>query len=608
MPHLLSYGNYDLMRGDKDVDHRYGGEPRPSADKPEDPIPAPDDAPYVQQLQRDLVDLGFLVVGLSSDTNGIAPNRFDKFKVNDGLGIFGLYTEWGVREFQIYAKMEFVAKLAKPNEPIYADRLVQQKNTSPLSVSELWSTDTYPGRWSATVYPVSGVVDTATRNAIQHWLTNQWRCPVIVEAWTMRSNNRDRNLLASLGGNRRAENIWLHNEVKVGKGVRMFVRDFTNYYVFPPTRPPNERIILGHWTEFIAPFNGPVSMPQTRECWTESEILPENLLGSNWNDITQSEQSTYRIVRSACEVECAGFFDCLNAWDNCFVSLGLCHWTLGILFPTKFEEGELCGYLAYLRESDASAFHKAIEFFGVTMEDLWNRNGSGLFVAGQRKYTSWVSLQKQDGTYAPLERSEIEGNYFKTWHWFYRFVMAGRTIDGFKRRMWDMARIRLRDIMETPFRQQVGFPQIPDAHGQMHDVTIGNVYTSERAMAMLVRWHIRYPNHVATKNSADDKSVVGYKTKKVSHSIEGAFLRSKVTVSDPGLWNDNDESMLIQGILDEAQDTSPEIYGNMKYINDWPNWVTNNPRGYLLPTNLVGNLRNTRGSFLFHGAGLPPRP
>jgi hypothetical protein len=274
------------------------------------------------------------------------------------------------------------------------------------------------------------------------------------------------------------------------------------------------------------------------------------------------------------------------------------------------DNGELCGYLAYLRESNPSAFRKAIEFFGVTTERPWNGNGNRLFNVGQRKYTSWLSLQKQDGTYTSLQRSEDDANYFKTWHWFYRFVMAGRTIDGFRRQMWDMARIRLRDIMETPFRQQVGFPQIPDAQANMRDVTIGDVYTSERAIAMILRWHIRYPSHVASQimQGGVNRSVVGYQTANRPRCLERAFLNSGVNVGDPRFWNDNDENMLIQAILQEAQNISAQFQGDMTYINGWPNWVNNNPRGYRLDTNLVGNLRNTRRSFLFYIAGLPPRP
>ena len=66
---------------------------------------------------------------------------------------------------------------------------------------------------------------------------------------------------------------------------------------------------------------------------------------------------------------------------------------------------------------------------------------------------------------ARLSLSENEGNYFKTWHWFYRFVMAGRTVAGYRQRMWHMARIRLRDIMQTPWSAAAGVPAVPAGTG-----------------------------------------------------------------------------------------------------------------------------------------------
>ena len=66
--------------------------------------------------------------------------------------------------------------------------------------------------------------------------------------------------------------------------------------------------------------------------------------------------------------------------------------------------------------------------------------------------------------------------------------MAGRTIPGFQRRMYDFARIRLLDIASAHFRADVG--DLADG------TTVGDVYTSELARALLLRWHIRYPARV----------------------------------------------------------------------------------------------------------------
>lgn len=77
------HGGYDLQRGDNDAQRRWAGV---------GPVDAanPPTGSHVQQLQQDLVELGFAILG-------------------DPDGDFGRTTEWAVRKFQIYAKMRFLA-------------------------------------------------------------------------------------------------------------------------------------------------------------------------------------------------------------------------------------------------------------------------------------------------------------------------------------------------------------------------------------------------------------------------------------------------------------------------------------------------------------------
>nr|BFE77735.1 hypothetical protein GCM10020093_003360 [Planobispora longispora] len=90
-----------------------------------------------------------------------------------------------------------------------------------------------------------------------------------------------------------------------------------------------------------------------------------------------------------------------------------------------------------------------------------------------------------------------EFDVFRGWHWFYRFQMAARTVDGFRRRMWHMARLRLRDIAETPWNGPAEAPTwtVPDpqAPGGLRPARIKDVITSERGMALVYRWHISLP-------------------------------------------------------------------------------------------------------------------
>ena len=99
----MIYGDHDLQRGDHDGSTTSSKPPRWG--NVEDPPSARGLAQtptqggsslavpgHVEQLQRDLRELGFLIVG--------SPD-----------GGFGKLSEWAVREFQIYASMENVARL-----------------------------------------------------------------------------------------------------------------------------------------------------------------------------------------------------------------------------------------------------------------------------------------------------------------------------------------------------------------------------------------------------------------------------------------------------------------------------------------------------------------
>jgi subtilisin family serine protease len=544
------YGGYTLQRGDLDDASRYGGTVRTArgGDNP----PSHGITPYITQLRRDLRELGFRMAGPDS-------------------GSFDRSLEWAVREFQIYSKMPNVAREAATGSGIarYVDRLAQVVNTR-----------RYRG-------PVSGTVNPDTRATITHWLDNRWRCPVVVEAWNMAGRDR-----ASL----HEENIWLHDDVPSPQ-PRMFVRDFSGYYTLPHGRNPADLVVLGDHVSYMR-WDGPRSIPP-QHTWAEAELLPENLVGPRLTALSAAQRSTFKVVRASSEVECIGFFDSLNAYDNAFVSLGPCHWTLGIVNGTT-QEGELCGYLSYLRNADPAAFAQAIEFFGVQNDKAWDAagaaNGRALFDKGSRKYTGWVALQQEDGSFVRMPLTEEDGNYFKTWHWFYRLVMAGRTVEGFRHRMWHMARVRIRDIRETPWGP--GVELVPDGHGGTRAPTIGDIYTSERALGMLLRWHIRFPAHIVRDGRAGNQ---------LRHAYSRAAIPS--TAGNPSAWTDAHEIQLVQGLRDEvAAGHNAEFINTINYVDHWPQWAGGvNPRGYVLDPN-VGSLATARSSFKFDDGELPPAP
>lgn len=551
------YGNYALRNGDHDLGAVYDGTARTAAAG--DLLPITGALGYVEQLQTDLRELGFRLVG-----------TVDKQ--------FGWATEFALREFQSYAKMAFAAQEVVPAPPgatTYVDRL--QQVAIPAS-------EQYAG-------PVSGVANDATRVALTHWLSKGWRCPVVIEAWTMQAGARSALV---------AENIWRHDEV-ANSAPRMFAWDVSGHYTYPAGHAAGDRVVLGDYQTYLT-WSGPRSIPPNHT-WPEVELLPESLVGSAFSALSASAQSTFKVVRAASEVECLGFFDSLNAYDNAFISLGPCHWILGNASTQHVvSDGELPGYLAYLKYAEPAVLGDAMQFFGLQPDREWIdsagvASGQALFDKGQRKYLGWLQLQKESG-WDDAPRQEAVANYFKTWHWFYRWQMAGRSMSAFRTRMWDMARIRLRDVLAAPWG--TGITAIAQPGGGTRPVTIGDVYTSERAVALLLRWHIRFPAYLVSGGQA-------------AAQLRNAFTKAAITsTTDPTQWTDAEETALIQGIMDEvAAINNADFTNTMAYVHDWATWATgtppHNPRGYALATTIPPHAA-TRGSFTLDSTGLPPAP
>jgi len=601
----MIYGCHALRRGDRDGDPAqnrppvWGGQqgaapwicPQPQPAAPVNPQGAVNNLAipeHVRALQEDLRTLGFLVVGTPD-------------------GGFGRQTAWAVREFQVYARMAQVARV-RANAPANAQQgahLVAALGQMQGALRSVY-VDSLEQVANGAVYqgPISGVVNAQTRDALEHWLQNDYRCPVVIEAWSVQGGNRTALVAGGV-------NVWLHDGLP-NAAPRFFARDFTDYYVLPAGRNANDMHVIGDFASYLT-WSGPRSTPPGHT-WREGEMLPLAMTG-NANP-TGAALSTYRVVRAVSEVECIGFFDSVNCYDNAFVSVGPCHWTLGIVpqgaGPTS--EGEMCGYLAYLRAVDNAAFVRAFENFGARIDESWTstagvNDGSAMFSRIQRKYHGWVALQDDQGAYLRLAQSEAEGNYFKTWHWHYRFVMAGRTIDGYRRRMWDMGRMRIRD-----FRSVVWGPGLAAvvtnaqaAPPQTRPATLGDVFTSEKGAALVLRMHIRAPGNVVTSSSVPPPL----------HPVASAYLQGVLANAqaatpnlpwntDPSGWTDAHEAALLQEILANPPNN---VGTSLNTVDQWPSWlVGSNPRGYQLTAPVASPLATTRGSLSFDTAGLPPAP
>ncbi|MGM3277966.1 peptidoglycan-binding domain-containing protein [Ralstonia sp. 24A2] len=586
----MAYGNHDLRRGDHDgntannTPPKWGGVEDPPASPASAETPSQGGGSvavlgHVEQLQRDLRELGFVLVGTPD-------------------GSFGRGTEWAVREFQIYASMARVAQLNRSrlhqmtNDPQTGEAahevaaLGTAPNTDPpesfyvASLEQATNTARYTG-------PISGLVNERTRQAIAHWIGNGYRCPVVIEAWNIAHGQRTTTAANGV-------NIWRYNELP-NSAPRMFYRDFSGYYPYPGTRDASQYQVLGTYSSYST-YGGPASLVPKHTWREEAEMTPESLIDAATtvatlqSNLTGATASTYRAVRAAAEQECMGAFDSVNAYDDALVSLGPCHWTMGIMPDGGYKNGELPGFLAYVLSKSRDDYLTAYGNFGLYPSDTWvGSNEGALWNAGQRKYAGWIRshddnvdpLQAPDNVaQLPLvDRDPAEANYYKNWHWFFRWVMAGRTIQTVRHSMWDMVRLRLRDVLGISVTVTSGSVTV--------NGTLGTIFTSEKAAAILLRWHIFRPAHVSGE--------------RVRNSIVAA-IQANPTLSwslAPAQWTNAHESALTARLLTDAA----QVNATQTALANWPNYAGRADRNYVVGTEL-GSLSEARGSFVLDATGL----
>jgi hypothetical protein len=107
--------------------------------------------------------------------------------------------------------------------------------------------------------------------------------------------------------------------------------------------------VIGDYMEGEDSEVGPHSAPPSHT-FPGAELLPQFLVGRQLDKLTDTQRSTFRVVRAVSEVECVGFFDCMTAYDKAVISAGPCHWTLGDMGASANRAAELPAYLAYYRD------------------------------------------------------------------------------------------------------------------------------------------------------------------------------------------------------------------------------------------------------------------
>lgn len=534
---------YDLRRGDDDAECKWGGATRGTS---RDGTCASDAGNAlaatspVRDLQRDLRRVGIFL--------GPEPD-----------GTFDIKTEWAVREFQIYAKMATVAK-------------EDTASTAPEYVDKLSAVPTGTARYAG---PVSGVYNAATRAAMTHWLAQSWRCPVVLDAWKAPRRGAPEE--------RVARNAWGHEE-NLNQGVVKAV-DFTGRFAVPLAQP----WVIGARTVYQGKY-GPWCTEQ--HAWQSMEVTPETLVGAPWTSLDAASRSTFRVTRAVAEIECLGYFDASNAYDNGVISNGIFH------FIIHNGRGELAGRLDDWANTSASEYERSFPALGVTVRPQ---------AAGE---VAWFRLQDESGGYVPittLSESEQQRpvpamDYFRSWHWFYRFAMMSRSYESYRRRQWQGAIDRLTRIRETPFRDTAIVAEQPTQGGRRLAV-IGDAFTSELVTAYLLRWHVNVQTPIVGSNRRGERTA----GKKVVEAVQAA--RANAPQLDWTLptssWTQAHETALMDGLRSVVPSTGP-LVTTLPEIELYPNQPSKKPQWQQDRTVLP--LSRARGSFLLATAAPAPAP
>ncbi|WP_066953303.1 peptidoglycan-binding domain-containing protein [Streptomyces lushanensis] len=282
---------------------------------------------------------------------------------------------------------------------------------------------------------------------------------------------------------------------------------------FGPTG--EQPLALGQWTS--SGSGGPVLLPSKDypTLWPSAKVTAVRCADPDRPPLPPGlpvEPSQYRAVAAIAHVEVYSNFDVHNCWDVARFSIGLCHWTLA-----ADAAGELPALLGYYKHLYPEDYHRTIGRFGIEPAEPWPwPQDSG--ASAQAKFTgrlrmhglhdalgvvrpgrALVFMPSEGGTADP-DRYLLD--WFRSWRGLFRFTMALRGSAYFRHAQYRFTLLRLETLLGRAFQTEAG----PADAGPFRDdgtvADFGEVFTSERAVTALLRWHVNRPGKVVSGSGA----------------------------------------------------------------------------------------------------------
>jgi len=179
-------------------------------------------------------------------------------------------------------------------------------------------------------------------------------------------------------------------------------------------------------------------------------------------------------------------YDLINCWDSGIVSIGIPHWTLRY----NNHGNELGGTFYFIKTFINDVFNITLKFFGINDVDHTYNNSNKVFTGNIYRETETADIM------ADYTLNEI--SYYKNWHFVYRFVMMMRVFPSIRVFMWNIMRKRLSDVLNIEIGGGI------KKKGTAINAKISDIFTSEKAIAIIFRWHVNSPGTLNASNRLRD--------------------------------------------------------------------------------------------------------
>lgn len=417
--------------------------------------------------------------------------------------------------------------------------------------------------------PISGRANQATRRLIADWTRLGQRSPLIIAAF---DGLDDSNLKVPQGTAAVHNDLWRRKETEDNR-LRMFAADFSE---LPPgaTLDESRLELLGYYGPYkVKKTGGPASLvPTPARHIAYAEFRPDRvglkellLAAAKRDDLLYPAASTFRVIRAVSEIECLGNLDQINAHDDAGLSYGPCHWSLALADKNAADKTELGGLAAYFHYLQNERATPGVDVFARQGFRPYLESSKDIVTAPREKSNGafvWrLGLIDDRGRSRPMTTTDVLETV-PSWRNFYRWVAIGRRDQVIGPATWNMALRRLHQLMTRPFPKEA-----LTAHHQrsMPSPTMIDVFTSELAVALLMRWHVKAPNTVITTGKKNGK-MVSFADAHIVNAYRAAVAKADSKKAD--LW----QAALVEALRAEAKKVDSGFGSDFTAIIEQPWW------------------------------------